>query len=123
MCLVDVPKLEIYPSGSVCRYRDVADANMVEAGGLAKRRLSTRIRGLKYVSRSTLGDTNSLRRECGDLERVYALFSPKPLAAADVAERARAVGRGGAARIRATPRMVLPETVAQVSVLFEKEVP
>src|SRR5262249_6339718 len=42
-CLVEVAEFEIHTSSSICRHFDVADADVVEACGLSKRRLATRV--------------------------------------------------------------------------------
>jgi hypothetical protein len=54
-------------------------------------------------------------------ERVFALLSRQPLAAADVLPALAAIGRRGPSAVRATSRLALPAD-AQGSVLFEKPV-
>jgi hypothetical protein len=56
-------------------------------------------------------------------ERVFALFSDEPIAAAAVAERLRALGADGPDAIRRTHELVAPGVRGQTSVVFEKSVP
>ena len=43
LCLVVVAEFEKDPAGAISRHNDVADANVVEAGGLSKGGLATRV--------------------------------------------------------------------------------
>lgn len=52
-------------------------------------------------------------------ERIFALLSRRPLAAAEVVRALEEIGRGGPAVVRATAQLPLP-VEAQGSVLFEK---
>ena len=47
--LVELTEFEIHTPCTVRGHYDVADADVVEAGGLSKRRLATRVRCLKHV--------------------------------------------------------------------------
>src|SRR4029077_6329716 len=62
-CLVEVAELEINPARALGWHVDIADANMVEAGRLSKRRLATRVRCLKHVSRGILSNAKGFRGE------------------------------------------------------------
>jgi len=55
-------------------------------------------------------------------ERIYAILSDQPVAAADVVAQLREVAAGGAAAIRATPTLRLAAR-AQLSLVFEKAAP
>jgi hypothetical protein len=55
-------------------------------------------------------------------ERVFALFSPAPLAAAPVRQLLEALGRQGAEAIRRQTQLPLPDTL-QITIHFEKSPP
>ena len=62
-CLVEVAELEIHPSRTIRGHFDVADADVVEAGGLPESRLATRVRCLKHVGCCSLGNAKRFRCE------------------------------------------------------------
>ena len=55
-------------------------------------------------------------------ERIYAILSDQPVAAADVVARLREVAAGGAEAIRATRTLPIAAR-AQLSLVFEKAAP
>jgi len=55
-------------------------------------------------------------------ERLFALFSDQPLDAAPIEAKLRALGTGGAAKIRAASALDVPAR-AQLTLVFEKEQP
>ena len=56
-------------------------------------------------------------------ERVFALFSDRPIETAEVARQLRAIGAAGPDAIRGTRALAVAGTRGQTSVVFEKRVP